>query len=213
MTGAPRVLVADDEREILVSCVKILERAGYEVTTAADGTEAIEHLKSARYDLFFVDLRMPGRSGLEILALARALDPRLVIVMFTAFATLETAVDAVKRGAFDYLAKPFTADRLVEVAGGALRHRRLDDVATPADETGAAPGFDRILGASEAMQTVFATIQKVARTDANILLQSETGTGKELLARTIHARSLRRDCPFVAIDCAALPDTLLESEL
>ncbi len=213
MTAAPRVLVADDEREILVSCVKILERAGYEVTTACDGSAAIERLKSGRYDLLFVDLKMPGRSGLEILTMARALDPRLAIVMFTAFATLETAVDAVKRGAFDYLAKPFTADRLVQVAGGALRHRQLDDGAAPAEPAEAAQGFDRILGTSEAMQKVFATIRKVARTDANILLQSETGTGKELLSRTIHEHSLRRDGPFVPIDCAALPETLLESEL
>lgn len=212
--AAARILVADDEKEILISCRKILERAEHEVLTAADGAEAIELLKASRYDLFLVDLKMPGRSGMEILSLARSLDPSLMILMFTAFATVETAVEAVKRGAFDYLPKPFTADQLRVFVERALRHKQLlAENLNLKEQLETNLGFDKILGTSEAMQKVFTTLQKVVRSDANILLQGETGTGKELVARTIHAHSFRRENPFVAVDCAALPENLLESEL
>ncbi|MBI4456291.1 MAG: sigma-54-dependent Fis family transcriptional regulator [Acidobacteria bacterium] len=212
--AAARILVADDEREILVSCRKILERAGHNVTTAADGVEALELLKASRYDLFIVDLKMPGRNGMEILSLARSLDAGLMIIMFTAFATLETAVEAVKRGAFDYLAKPFTADQLRVVAERALRHKQLlEENLNLREQLAAHSGFDKILGTSEAMQNLYRTLQKTMRSDADILLQGESGTGKELIARTIHAHSLRREKPFIAVDCAALPENLLESEL
>lgn len=210
----PRILVADDEKEIQVSCRKILERAGYEVVTASDGAEALEQLKSGRFDLFIVDLKMPGRNGMEILSLARALDPGLQIVMFTAFATIETAVEAVKLGAFDYLAKPFTADQLCLIAQRSIQHKKLvEENLNLREQLGANLGFDKILGSSEAMQKVFHTLRKVARSDANILLQGETGTGKELVARTIHAHSYRADKPFIPVDSAALPENLLESEL
>ena len=214
MMAAARILVTDDEKEILVSCRKIFEHAGYEVATAANGAEALDLLKAGRFDLLLVDLKMPGRSGMEILSLARALDPALMIIMFTAYATLETAVEAVKRGAFDYLAKPFTADQLRLAAERALRHKELlQENLNLREQLATNLGFDKILGTSEAMQKVFSRLQKVMRSDANILLQGETGTGKELVARTIHAHSPRRDHAFVAVDCAALPDNLLESEL
>jgi DNA-binding NtrC family response regulator len=213
MTSA-RILVADDEKEILISCRKILERAGFEVTTACDGAEALEILKSGRFDLLFVDLRMPGRSGLEIMSLARAIDPSMMIIMFTAYAALDTAVEAIKRGAFDYLAKPFTADQLRLAAGRALDHRRLQlENLSLREQLAVNLGFDKIIGTSQAMQKLFATLQKVMRSDANILLLGDTGTGKELVARTIHAHSFRQDKAFVAVDCAALPENLLESEL
>ncbi len=212
--AAARILVADDEKEILISCRKILEHAGHRVDTAADGSGALELLKASHYDLFLVDLKMPGRSGMEILSLARALDPALMIIMFTAYATLETAVEAVKRGAFDYLAKPFTADQLRLAAERALRHKQLlQENLSLREQLAANLGFDKILGTSEAMQKVFQTLQKVMRSDANILILGETGTGKELVARTVHAHSFRRENPFVAVDCAALPENLLESEL
>ena len=212
--ASTRVLVTDDEREILVSCRKILERAGYEVSTAADGGEALKLLKANRYNLFFVDLMMPGRSGMEIVSLARALDPAMMIIMFTAYATLDTAVEAIKRGAFDYLAKPFTAEQLKLAAARALNHQKLQQENLSLREQLATNlGFDKIIGTSEAMQKLFAMLQKVMRSDANILVLGETGTGKELVARTIHAHSFRQDKPFVAVDCAALPEHLLESEL
>lgn len=203
-----RILVVDDENEILVSCRKILERAGYDVSTASQGLEALRLLKASRFDLFFVDLKMPGLSGMDILSLARTIDPSLIIVMFTAYARVETAVEAVKRGAFDYLAKPFTSEQLCQAAEQAIKHKRLVERQPDGDVW-----FDRILGKSDAMHKLFGTLQKVMRSSANILILGDTGTGKELFARTIHEHSLRRHKAFVAVDCAALPDNLLESEL
>ena len=209
-----RILVADDDRGILHTCRKILEHAGYEVTTAADGKAAISLLKASHYDLFLVDLKMPALNGLEAMSLARALDPALMIVMFTAHGTIETAVEAVKRGAFDYLTKPFTSDQLRLAVERALRQKQLlEENLNLREQLATELGFDKIVGTSEAMRKLFATLQKVVRSNANILIQGETGTGKDLVARTLHAHSFRRDRPFVAVDCAALPENLLESEL
>lgn len=211
---ATRILVADDDQAILRTCRKILEHAGYEVTTAPDGESALKLLKSRHYDLFLVDMLMPGLSGLETVSLARQVDPTLMILMFTAYATIQTAVEAVKRGVFDYLAKPFTADQLRSAVEQSLRQKQLlEENFNLPGPLAADLGFDKILGTSEAMQKLFGTLQKVVRTNANILIQGETGTGKDLVARTIHAHSFRRDNPFLAVDCAALPENLLESEL
>src|SRR6266542_751770 len=211
---ATRILVADDDQAILRTCRKILEHAGYEVTTAPDGDSALSLLKSSRYDLLLVDMLMPGLSGLETVSLARQADPTLMILMLTAYATIQTAVEAVKRGVFDYLAKPFTADQLRSAVEQSLRQKHLlEEKFTLRNGLVNDLGFDKILGTSEAMQKLFATLQKVVRTNANILIQGETGTGKDLVARTIHAHSFRRDQPFLAVDCAALPENLLESEL
>lgn len=212
--NATRILVADDDQAILRTCRKILEHAGYEVTTASDGDSALSLLKSSHHDLFLVDMLMPGLSGLETVTMARQVDPALMILMFTAYATIQTAVEAVKRGAFDYLAKPFTADQLCAAVEQSLRQKQLlEEKFNLRDQLVNDLGFDKILGTSEAMQKLFGTLQKVVRTNANILIQGETGTGKDLVARTIHAHSFRRDKPFLAVDCAALPENLLESEL
>ena len=211
---ATRILVADDDQAILRTCRKILEHAGYEVTTAPEGDSALSLLKSSHYDLLLVDMLMPGLSGLETVSLARQVDPTLMILMLTAYATIQTAVEAIKRGVFDYLAKPFTADQLRSAVEQSLRQKQLleENFNLPEQLTNDL-GFDKILGTSEAMQKLFGTLQKVVRTNANILIQGETGTGKDLVARTIHAHSFRRDKPFLAVDCAALPENLLESEL
>jgi two-component system response regulator HydG len=210
----PRILVADDEQPILHTCRKILGHAGYEVTTAADGNEALNLIKGSRYDLLLVDMRMPGLNGLETVSLARALDPSLMIIMFTAYATLDTAVEAVKRGAFDYLAKPFTADQLRLSVERALQQKQLvEENLNLREQLASQLGFDKIIGTSQAMQKLFGILQKVIRSNANILILGETGTGKDLVARTIHAHSLRWDKPFVAVDCASLPENLMESEL
>ena len=209
-----RILVADDDRGILHTCSKILKHAGYEVTTAPDGNEALGLLKSSHYDLLLVDLKMPGLSGLETVTLARKIDPTLMIVMLTAYATIQTAVDAVKRGAFDYLAKPFTVDQLRAVVEQSLQQKQLlEESLAMREQLATDLGFDKIIGISEAMQKLFITLQKVVRTNTNILVQGETGTGKDLVARTIHAHSFRREKPFLAVDCAALPENLLESEV
>src|SRR5215470_14589772 len=153
---ATRILVADDDQAILRSCRKILEHAGYEVTIAADGDSALNLLKSTHYDLFLVDMLMPGLSGLETVTLARQVDPTLMILMFTAYATIQTAVEAVKRGAFDYLAKPFTADQLRSAVEHSLRQKLLleEKFGATRELTGDL-GCDKILGTSEAMQRVF----------------------------------------------------------
>jgi len=211
---ATRILVADDDQAILRTCRKILEHAGYEVATAPDGDSALSLLKSSHFDLFLVDMLMPGLSGLETVSLARQADPTLMILMLTAYATIQTAVEAVKRGVFDYLAKPFTADQLRSAVEQSLRQKQLlEEKFNLSEQPTNNLGFDKILGTSEAMQKLFGTLQKVVRTNANILIQGETGTGKDLVARTIHAHSFRRDKPFLAVDCAALPENLLESEL
>jgi DNA-binding NtrC family response regulator len=211
---ATRILVADDDQAILRTCRKILEHAGYEVTTAPDGDSALRLLKSRHFDLFLVDMLMPGLSGLETVTLALQVDPTLMILMFTAYATIQTAVEAVKRGVFDYLTKPFTADQLRSAVEQSLRQKQLlEENFNLPGQLATNLGFDKILGTSEAMQKLFATLQKVVRTNANILVQGQTGTGKDLVARTIHAHSFRRDKPFLAVDCAALPENLLESEL
>ncbi|MEW6208961.1 MAG: sigma-54 dependent transcriptional regulator [Acidobacteriota bacterium] len=212
--AATRILVADDERGILHTCRRILEHAGYEVATAADGNQALNLLKASRYDLLLVDLKMPGLCGMDTVSLAHALDPALMIIMFTAYATLETAVEAVKRGAFDYLAKPFTADQLCLAVERALRQKQLmEENLTLREQLASQLGFDRILGTSRPMQKLFGLLQKVVRSNANILILGETGTGKDLVARTIHAHSSRWGKPFVAVDCASLPENLMESEL
>lgn len=137
-----------------------------------------------------------------------------MIVMLTAYATIQTAVDAVKRGASDYLAKPFTVDQLRLVVEQTLHQKKLlGESLTLRQQLATELGFDKILGTSEAMQKLFTTLQKVVRTNANILIQGETGTGKDLVARTLHAHSFRYEKPFLAVDCAALPENLLESEL
>jgi DNA-binding NtrC family response regulator len=211
---ATRILIADDDPAILRTCRKILEHAGYEITTAPDGDSALRLLKSRHCDLFLVDMLMPGLSGLETVSLARQADPTLMIIMFTAYATIQTAVEAVKRGVFDYLAKPFTADQLRSAVEQSLRQKQLlEEKFNLREQPTNDLGFDKILGTSEVMQKLFGTLQKVVRTNANILIQGETGTGKDLVARTIHAHSFRRDMPFLAVDCAALPENLLESEL
>lgn len=212
--NATRILIADDDQAILRTCRKILEHAGYEVSTASDGNSALSLLKSSHHDLLLVDMLMPGLSGLETVTLARQVDPALMILMFTAYATIQTAVEAVKRGAFDYLAKPFTSDQLCSAVEQSLRQKQLlEEKFNLHNKLVNDLGFDKILGTSEAMQKLFGTLQKVVRTNANILILGETGTGKDLAARTIHAHSSRRAKPFLAVDCAALPENLLESEL
>ncbi len=208
-----RLLVVDDEphqREMLQG---ILGRAGFEVVTAGDGREACKELESATFDLVLTDQRMPVLDGLELLQEVRAQHPNLPVVLMTAFGSVATAVEAMKQGAADYITKPFERDELILVLRKVLRQRQLED------EVEALRGALRdryrlgsIIGKSAAMQELFSVIERVAAADIPVLLQGESGTGKELVARALHQSGPRADGPFVALNCAAVPETLLESE-
>ncbi|HWP34033.1 MAG TPA: sigma-54 dependent transcriptional regulator [Thermodesulfobacteriota bacterium] len=214
MDAKGRVLIVDDEADMVVTCQRILERAGFECLPATDAERGLALLEEARPDVVLTDLRMPGSDGLAVLARARELDPDAVVIVVTAYATIESAVEAVKAGAWDYLAKPFGADQLRLVVERAMRQRRLaEENRRLRDQLQSAYRFEGLVGKSRAIVQVLELVRKAARAEANILIQGESGTGKELVARAIHANSPRATGAFVPVDCAALPETLLESEL
>lgn len=209
-----RILVVDDDRAILQSCENILVDEGHQVETAGNGFAGLELLRQRPFDLALIDLKMPGMNGLELLKAARSLHPELVIIIFTGYATIETAVEAIKLGAFNYVTKPFTALELVATVETALTRAApiRKNVRLPEDADGTNVQEDMIWR-SPIMEATLNTLRKVAASDANILITGESGTGKEMAARFIHSNSKRANQPFVAVDCAAIPDNLLESEL
>jgi DNA-binding NtrC family response regulator len=204
----------DDEPDMVENCSRILRHAGYQCVTATDGRQALERLEGEPLDLVLTDLHMPDLDGLELLRRARELDPARPVIVITGFATIESAVSAVKQGAFDYLPKTFTADQLRVSVERALRHRGLEmENRHLRDQLRQTLGLDNIVGQSPAMTEVFELVRKAARSEANILVLGSSGTGKELIARAIHANSPRAAQAFVPVDCASLPEALLESEL
>ncbi|HEV8641952.1 MAG TPA: sigma-54 dependent transcriptional regulator, partial [Methylomirabilota bacterium] len=209
-----RVLIVDDEPDMVDNCARILGRAGHDCLTATDGARGVALLESDHPDVVLTDLKMPGVDGMELLRRARALDPGLPVIVITGFATFESAVAAVKEGAFDYLPKTFSVDQLQVAVDRALRHRQLAvenrNLREQLQET---LGLENIIGRSPAMVRVFELVKKAARSEANILVLGESGTGKELIARAVHANSPRAAQAFVPVDCASLPENLLESEL
>ena len=214
MAKSGRVLVIDDELDMLESCARLLSHLGYLVVTEADSTKAPTMFERERPDLVLTDLRMPGLDGLGVLRAIRAIDPSATVILITAFATIETAVEAVKEGAFDYLPKPFSGDQLRVCIERALEQRRLrEENRRLLEQLTETYRFDKIIGRSLPMLQVFETIKKVAKSEANILIVGETGTGKELIARSLHVNSRRTSKPFIPVDCASLPENLLESEL
>jgi DNA-binding NtrC family response regulator len=208
------ILVVDDEPDMVENCARILRRAGYRCLTATDPHRALALLESDAPDLLLTDLKMPGVDGMELLRRARDLDPSLPVIMITAFATIESAVAAVKEGAFDYLPKTFTLEQLQVAVDRALRQRQLQvENRNLRQQLQATFGLENVIGRSPAMTRVFELVKKAARSEANILVLGESGTGKELIARAIHANSPRASQPFIPVDCASLPEQLLESEL
>ncbi len=210
----PRVLIVDDEPDMLENCSRILTPRGYACTTAGDGRAALAVLERERPDVLLTDLKMPEMDGMALMRRAHELDPALPVIMITAFATIESAVAAVKEGAFDYLPKNFSVDHLRVSVERALLHRGLQvENRNLREQLQRALGLENIVGRSPAMAQVFELVKKAARSEANILVLGESGTGKELVARAIHANSPRAGQPFVPVDCASLPEQLLESEL
>jgi len=208
------ILVVDDDESLRRVIQVQLERVGYRVGTAPNGEKALSLLRQTPYDLAITDLRMPGLSGLDLLRRIRSDHPDVIVVMMTAFATIETAVEAMRAGAYDYVTKPVHPDELRIVIGRALEHLRLRvevyNLRTSLDRK---YGFENIIGKSDKLLHVLDMAARAAHTDSTALIRGETGTGKELLAKAIHVNSSRRGGPFVIINCGAIPRELLESEL
>jgi two-component system response regulator PilR (NtrC family) len=213
-TTAARILIVDDERSMRELLSIVLRREGYDVTTAENGRSALDVLERERVDLLVSDIRMPDMSGVDVLGAAKQIDQDIIGIVITAFASTDTAVEALRMGAYDYVTKPFAVDKLKIVVRNALERRQLHDENVQLKRAlQSTHQFSSIVGRSPSMLSVFKLIETVAPTNSTILVTGESGTGKELVARAIHFNSLRRGHPFVAVNCGALPEALLESEL
>lgn len=214
MTEKMSILVVDDERIVRESFLHWFRKYGCKTEAAASGLEALEKLERYPFDLLFVDIKMPGMDGLELLERVKQQYPDAIVIIITAYGSIDTAVKAMKMGASDYLLKPFQPDQLSLVLEKVANQKRLvSEVQYMKGRLEEITRFDNIIGQSRPMQAVFDLIPQVAQSDASVLLVGETGTGKELVAKAIHAKSKRSSLPFIAINCGAIPDSLLESEL
>jgi two-component system NtrC family response regulator len=209
-----RILVVEDDESMSHATRVQLEKEGYETTAAFDVPQALDIQKALPHDLVITDLNLPGPSGLELLKRIRAEYPDTTVIVITGYGTVETAVDAMKCGAYDYLVKPVHAYELKMLVNRALERRKLiEEVRTLRGTIDEKFGFENIIGRSGALMQVLDSAARVAQTDATVLILGETGTGKELLAKSIHVNSPRHDRPFITINCGAIPRDLLESEL
>src|SRR5918998_1664358 len=210
----PDILLVEDKESLRRVLRLTLEHAGYTVSEGADAREAAAEIARAPYRLVLTDLRMPHGSGLDVLHAARAADPDVPVVVMTAYGSIDEAVQAMKDGAHDFLQKPVDSNHLLLLVDRALEQARLrTENVLLREEWSRRYGFPRIIGESEVVKRAVAETQRVAQTEATVLLLGESGTGKELFARAVHHLSTRRDKPFVAINCAAIPETLIENEL
>ena len=214
MTEAKRILIVDDEQSMCEMLAILLKKEGLEVRSAGSRAEAADLLRQGPVDLVLTDVQLPDGDGLEILRHVKSASPETAVVVMTAYGTAEMAVAARKLGAEAYILKPFDVDELRIVVRDALANRRLrEEVVRLKREVGQAYGLDRVIGVSQVMASLFEMVRAIAPTSSTVLVTGESGTGKELVARAIHGLSGRAEGPFVSINCGALPDTLLESEL
>jgi len=207
------ILIVDDDKSIRYSLKRMMEDK-YSILTAQNGKEALDRVKESSPDLIIMDIKMPGRNGIEVLKEIKSIDPKSLVIIMTAYGTTETAIEAMKYGAYDYILKPFPILRMKGLVEKALALRKLmkeevtyAPLAVPEGEE------ERIVGSSPKMQEIYKMVGQVAPSDVTVLLRGESGTGKELIARAIYHHSLRSNQPFLPVNCAAIPDTLLESEL
>ncbi len=208
------ILLVDDEADMLENCSRLLLSMGYLPRTASNGEEALKAIEEEIPALVLSDLKMPRMGGIELIQKVKERYPGLHVILFTAFGSIESAVEAIKEGAFDYLSKPFTADQLKHSIERALETLRLlRENRALKEQLSDNFKFDNILGKSKGIKDVIEMVKKIASTNSNILILGESGTGKELIARSIHVNSRRANKPFVPLDCAAVPETLIESEL
>jgi DNA-binding NtrC family response regulator len=208
------ILVVDNERNLLVAFRDVLEEEGYRVETAENGEEALEKFQHTPFQIVITDLKMPQMNGLDLLREIKSDSAGTCVMVMTAFGTVETAVEAMRLGAYDYILKPFSPEAAVQAVHRAVEYLSLRlRVSDLENELARAHIFGDIVGASEPMQNLFQQIATVATTDSTVLIQGESGTGKELVARSIHQRSRRSERAFIAVNCAAVPETLLDSEL
>ena len=213
-TARERILVVDDERGMRELLRITLKKEGYKVSTASSAQEALDLLDKGLFDLVITDIKMPQLSGIELLKRIKALDPGVPVIMITAYASVDTAVEAMKEGAYDYISKPFNVEELKHLIRNVLEKRRLErENILLKRELESHLGFGDIIGKSPKMKEIYNLILKVAGTNTNILITGESGVGKELVAKAIHRESPRSNGPFVPVNCGAIPPNLLESEL
>lgn len=214
MARGVRILVVDDQRNMRTTLSMLLRGAGHEVEEAAEGAQAVEMGAAEGYDVVLTDLRLGSPDGMEVLRAIKEAQPNSEVIVMTAYGTIESAVEAMRLGAFDYLQKPFSEPELLLKVQKAIESRKLrGQVEAFAREFRERYGFDNIIGRSEAVSNLLSRVVRIAPTDVTVLITGESGTGKELIARAVHANSSRADKPFISINCAAITETLLESEL
>lgn len=209
-----RILIADDEEIVIQSCIRILSDDNFQIEVAHNGLEALEMIAEKDYDMLILDIMMPKMTGMEVLQRVKETHPDVDVIMITGLNQIETAVEAMKLGAFDYLPKPFDPEELEMVVARAFERRQLlQENVHLKKEVSARYSFENIIGSSQPMQSVYRMVARCAPTNSTVMLRGDSGTGKELIARAIHFNSLRKDQPFVIVDCASLSENLLESEL